>query len=274
MSETNNQSKNSEHYFEELSSLILRFIVDYKKIVQEKIYEDNRHINQPEKFFYTIIHKTLISLDASNFFIRNFDSSRDFQIPLCIILRAILNDIILVEGAIIVSKDETEMLINIERIYFDHVENLLNSLQSTEYIVRNWSEEQLQDEIGEFKKVFSKYFDEDGKAKLKSFQTSINPLVKRIFFTSNDKRSLELIKTAYFLYSKFSKLEHFGEFSFLLIHRVYQEEKQSDLQNELYNALRIIISALNNYAKVWDDLDIDFQHLKNLETEIVMMIPK
>lgn len=269
----NGEFKNIDEYFKELSSRTLLFIIEYRKQVINKVLEKDRYINEPERFFYTIIQKTTSSFEAANIFIRNYESSRDFQIPLSIILRAILSDIIIAESVIILSKNNDERIELIKKVYFDHIENVIKTISSTEYKVRGWNNEEKEKEILEIKNNFSKYYDENGNAKLKSLNTNINPLVKRIFSSSNNKHSLKLIKIAYELYSTFSKLEHFGELSFFLIHRVYDDSKLRKYFNEIFNAIRVIITALNNYAKVWDDFDIDFELMNNLESQIINLDP-
>lgn len=105
-------------------------------------------------------------------------------------------------------------------------------------------------------------------------RTSVDNLVECIFDNSDDERSHKLIDTAYILYKAFSKLEHFGELSFPLVHIVYHDSKQHILVNELFSSIRIILAALNNYCHVWEDLEINFNKLKDLEIEILKMVPQ
>jgi len=264
---------NYEKYFEELSSRILTFIDSYRKEVFSKIYSHGRFIKEDEKYFYTVILKTINSFEGGNIFIRNFDSSREFQIPLYIIIRAILNDIIISEYIIIRSSNDEEQIELINQLNFDHIKHLLSSIK-IESKARKWSEEEKQKEIRNIKWEFSKYFKIDGSHNFKPLRTSVDSLVEWIFKNSDDERSHKLIGKAYFLYKDFSKLEHFGELSFPLVHIVYNDSKQHILANELFSSIRIIIAALNNYCHVWEDLEINFDRLKNLEMEILKMVPQ
>ncbi|MFC5684146.1 hypothetical protein ACYE2N_15290 [Flavobacterium sp. MAHUQ-51] len=139
-----------EKYFDEFSSRILTFIDSYRKEVFLNIYSNDRFIKDDEKYFYTVILKTINSLEGANLFIRNFDSSRDFQIPLYIIIRAILNDIIISEYIIIHSSNDDEQIDLINKVNFDHIKHLLSSIK-VESKVRNWSEEEKQKEIRDLK---------------------------------------------------------------------------------------------------------------------------
>lgn len=196
----NEEYNNPEEYFEEFSSRILTFISHYRQEVLSNVYSDNRFEKVEEKFFYTIIQKTLNSFDAANIFIRNFDSSRDFQTSLYIIIRAILNDIIVSEYIIIQSKNSEEKRTElINQINFDHISYILSSLK-IERKARKLSESEVQKEIKDLKISFPQYFNDDGTEKIAPLRASIQKFVSTILDKPGDERSHELISTAYILY--------------------------------------------------------------------------
>jgi hypothetical protein len=63
--------------------------------------------------------------------------------------------------------------------------------------------------------------------------------------------------------------------SFKLTHRGYDDNEQQNLRSELHYSIRIIISALNNYAKLWDEeININPEYFSKLLTEITELLPE
>lgn len=263
---------NSEKYFETLSSKILTFINFYRSEVIKKILESNRIIKEDEKYFYTIILKTINSLEGANIFIRNFDIARPFQVPLFIIIRAILNDIITSEYIIVNSSDDEEQIKLINRINFDHVRYIKSAI-TIESKIRKWTKQEMEKKNIEIIRAYPKYYEKNGKERLQKINTNASFLVDSVLKKSFDNKPYPLIGLAYILYNTFSKLEHFGELSYPLVHMPYQNNKQPSLINHLFSSIEVIIPALNNYSRGWENLQIDFEKLKNLEIEILKMSP-
>lgn len=262
-----------EEYFIELSSFIKEFTTDYAEQVIHKVLEKEEYITEPKRFFYTLIHKANCALDAANIFIRNFDSKRNFHSSLFVLLRSILNDIILAEFVIISTENDEEKKEVIERIYFDHIENILKTCEKTLPQLHQWNPEKKFEHIESIKKN-SRFFDSDGNSKIKSIPTNPNQLIRKIFANKLKSDSSKLLKIAFDQFELFSKFEHFGELSFELIHRGYDDSKNNNLRYEVHFSIRIIIAALNNYSNLWDeDFEIDKEHFKTLQTEITELLP-
>ena len=258
--------------FEKLSSRILMLIDFYRAEVIKKILNNNRFIKEDEKYFYTIILKTIDSLDGANIFIRNFNNIRSFQVPLFIIIRAILNDIIISEYIIVNSSDNQEQVKLINRINFEHIKYIISSIK-IESKIRKWSEQEKQRKYIEIKRAYQKYYEKNGNEKLtEKIKTNAGSLVDSILEKSTNHEPYQLIGVAYILYNTFSKLEHFGELSFSLVHLPYQDNKQPSL-NHLFSSIEVIVAALNNYCRKWENLEIDFEKQKKLEIEILKMAP-
>ncbi len=261
-------------YFEKLSSLIKEFNTNYSKIIIQVILEKDEYLIEPKRFFYTLIHKMNSSLDAANIFVRNFDSKPNYHPALFIILRSVLNDIILAEYIISNTSNDNEKKQLINRIYFDHIDNVIKSCEKTLPILHNWNIAEKEKKINDLKEHKKKYFDKDGKALLKPFPTSPNLIIRKIFADKIKTENSDLLKIAYDLYSVFSKFEHFGELSFDLTHKGYDEDSQEDLRSELHYCIRIVIASLRNYSRVWeDDIDIHLDYFYKLETEITNLLP-
>ena len=264
----------TEEYFKELSSFILEFTTNYSSQIIHNILDADQYVTEPKRFFYTLIHKTNCSLSAANIFVRNFDSKRNLHAPLFILIRSILSDIILAEYVIVMTKhDDIKQKEIIERIYFDHIENVLKTCEKTLPQLHKWSPEEKQLHIGSIKKG-SRFFDSDGKAKIKALPTNPSQLIRKIFTNKLNIKSSELLKIAYDQYELFSKFEHFGELSFDLTHKGYDDNKIGRLRHQLHVSIQIIIAALKNYSNLWDeDFDINKNYFNTLHTEIIELVP-
>ena len=261
-----------ETYFEELSSLILEFTHNYRTTFVNRIMNSDEYINEPERFFYVIIHKTACSLEASNIFIRNFDSRRDYHIPLFIILRTILSDILTAEHithCAITEKDCNEL---IEEIYFDHVDNIIKTCNTSYRHIYQWNENETKKQIGEIKNN-SRFYDSNGIAKRKSKSKSLTKIIVDIFSSVKDKKSVSHHARAFDLYGIYSKIEHLGELSFHLIHRGYDDNKQRALWFDLYDSIVFIIGALMSYKDIWKEIQYDKKYFENLREKIELMHP-
>lgn len=263
----------AEIYFEKLSSLVLEFIVEYHKRYLISIIDKNDFEKEPKKFFYTIMHKTICSLEAGNIFIRNFDSKRSFHTPLFVILRSIISDIIIAEYLIRIPKTDDEGNLLIKQIYFDHYDNLIKNCEKTLCNLYRWSEKEKQEIINDLKKN-EEFFLPDGTPKVEPFKTSPSHIIRKIVSSRSDEKSLIIIKKAYNLYDTFSKFEHLGSFSFKLTHRGYDDKEQEQLRFDLYDSIIVTIAALINYTKIWDDFsNEDYDFFKDLELKINKMHP-
>jgi len=94
--------------------------------------------------------------------------------------------------------------------------------------------------------------------------------MKEIFsnLKKNDSK-YDILRASYNLYDKFSKFEHLGIFTNKLLFRGYNmSTNESSLIKDLIYSVDIIISALNNYVKLWEELNFDFVEINNLSSQI------
>ncbi|WP_452227603.1 hypothetical protein [Lacinutrix sp. MEBiC02404] len=264
----------SESYFKELSSLILTFTTEYGDQVINKILDKDAYIKEPQRFFYTLIHKTSCSLEASNIFIRNFDSKRNYHPSLFIILRAILSDILVAEYITHCSESNAHSNELIDGIYFDHVDNIIRTCNTTFRHIYQWNENETELKKNELK-ANSKFYSSDGKAKCKKISTSLNSLIVKIWQSNKDKKHLIHHRRIFDLYGIFSKFEHLGELSFHLTHRGYDDTQKDTLYFDLYDSIVFIVEALVTYSKAWEGtLKFDLIKCNKLKQEIEKMHPK
>lgn len=243
----------SDDYFERLSSLVLEFTQKYRNLFVNEIMKNDQYLKEPQRFFYVIIHKTTCSLEASNLFIRNFDSRRDYHIPLFIILRTILSDILTAEHVNYFSTEKKNCKELIEEVYFDHIDNVIKTCNKSFRHIYQWNENQTAEYISKIK-VNSRFYDSNGNPTRNSRPKSLSNLIVEIFSSVENKKSLVHHRRAYELYTIFSKIEHLGEFSFNLLHRGYDEKEQKKLLLDLHDSLTFIIGALVNYKDMWIEI--------------------
>ncbi len=221
-----------------------------------KIIELEDYVVEPKRFFYTLIHKTVSTLEASNIFVRNFELKSNYNSSLFILLRSAISDIILAEYVIKRGKTDEERAELIPRIYFDHVDNMIDSLNKAARKAYGWSDKEVDDNIRLIKESKKQYFKVDGKPKLKPIRTSPYTLTFKMFSEISNPLSTEydLLRRSFDLYSQFSKFEHFGDLTFYLVHRAYEEKQKESILYDLYDGIRVICFALSNYMNLWDDI--------------------
>ena len=268
-----------EEYYTDFSSAILEFSTTYFTDVVMKIIELDDYLDEPKRFFYTLVHKTITNLEASNLFIRNFEIKSTYNSSLFVLLRASISDIILAEYVLKTGNSDKVSTDLISRIYFDHIENSINSINSIKKNARkayNWTEKETQEKIDEIKESKKQYFDENGIPKLKSLRTSPYSLTNQVFSEASDPLSSkhDLFRRAFDLYSLFSKFEHFGDFTFHLVHRPFYEKLKEPIAYDLYDGVRILCFALKNYIKLWDNIpEGTIQKITKLTTKITSFDP-
>lgn len=241
-----------------------------------KIVELEDYVDEPKRFFYTLIHKTVSTLEASNLFVRNFEIKSNYNSSLFILLRSAIADIILAEYVIKRGKTDEERAELIPRIYFDHVDNIINSLKKSACKAYGWNEQEMQDKIQVIKESKKQYFDSDGNPKFKPIPTSPFTLTFKIFSEIPNPLSKEydLLRRSFDLYSQFSKFEHFGDLTFHLVHRAFEEKQKETILYDLYDGVRMICFALANYMNLWDDIPVSTkERIQELTTEVNQFHP-
>ena len=269
------QSKNLEpdQYFQQLSSLILKFTTKYFKKVVLEVIESKDDIDEIKRFYFTVISKTVNSLEASNILIRNFEIKRHYHPTLFIGLRSIVMDIIIAEYVIHQGKTDEARSNLIMSVYSDHIESTLTSLEKTDKLVYGWTDKRVEQNVEKLKELKPEYFDGNGKLKYDKLPGHFG-IIKQIFSNSNEGEKLELLRRSYRLFSDLSKYVHLGDLSNWLIYKGYNDSKMKESTGDLHRTVRIALSALNNYAKLWDELDDkNLKELQQLENEIILMSP-
>jgi len=245
-----------DNFFNNLSSAILEFVITYNETVVGKIVDSKKEETgkkEPEHFFYTILHKTISTLDTANYAIRNFHTKFHFRISLYILLRAIMADLIVGEYVIKSGKEGEELEKLIKSVNADHVFYAYESISKNERVIESLSETDLEERQDQFRKLFPTFF-VDGKC-IEHISSSPSNMVRTIFSQRKKGDDLRFLSHAYYYYDKFSKYEHLGEFTFNLTHGVYYSHLLKDTYEEVFICLNVILSALMNVTQIWPDID-------------------
>jgi len=252
-----------DEYFSDLASIILRFNKYYWENVLQKILETKDYSDEPKRFFYTVMHKTHNVLESANLYIHNFNIKKNYQTSLNILLRSILADIIVAEYVLISPKDDDERKILINRIYMDHVDKTYNSISRVYAKIEGLSDKEIEKAKEEFRSNRPQYFDDKGNIINKPLKTSVESIIKRIFSEKPQNKHYKLLKMAFDNYDLFSKLEHLGDLSYALTHKVYYSEYVGKGFIKASDSINIAMCALINYCNCWDPIFED--EIKNLK---------
>lgn len=262
----NNTKININQY----SSDILKYINFFKEDVTKKILNSEKYKTEKESYFFVVVQKILFYLEGSNIFICNFYTHPEFHIPLFINLRAIINDVITTECLIYKSKLNTDLdeTYWIKTIYSEHLKFKLGKPNlALEKIINGHSKEYVNKSLIN---IAPQLFNEEGGL-LYNEGFKSNKIMEEIFSSTkkNDSR-YDILRASYNLYDKFSKFEHLGIFTNSLLFRGYDmNTTKSSLIKDLIYSINITVSALNNYIKIWEGLNFDYDKINNISSKIL-----
>ena len=240
---------------QKLSSVIASFTYKFHSSIVSEIQKRNLYQGDQDEFFYTIIFKTNSALDSLNVLFCNFYNKNHFQPSIFIILRSVLNDIILAEYINNQGKTEAERVDLIKRVKYDHIDRMITNMSKIFKITNNLSNEEVIEEVSSIKKMYPDYFDKNGEAKFKKISTSPQSLITTIFYQAKDGTNLSFLRRAMHFYDIYSKYEHYGILSTYLIHRPFKDVEDSF--QDFTGTLNIIMSAMINYTRNWEELGDD-----------------
>jgi hypothetical protein len=257
-----------EKYFDNISSIILRFTDLYHSDIILKVIDSNNFDSEQKRIFFTIILKSNSSVQATNILIRNFHTHNHFHPSIYILLRSILSDIILAEYIISLGKDENLMNNKIHSIYLDHIDRTIKLLDNFYSKYSIWTPSEIEQVKKDLKTNKETYLDKSGQLKGKPLKATTDKLINIILSETSPSKDRRLIIRAYEYYDRFSKYEHFGAFSHQLFLRGFDAENIDIAFNEVYQSLEVIFSALINYSRIWDfNKENTIQQLNNIIKE-------
>jgi hypothetical protein len=240
-------------------------------IIKEIIVKPDTEREEPFRFFYTILFKSNNALDTCSLLLANYSARPHHADSLIIILRSLITDCIIFRYLLVKCEgDEDKLKSHIKSIYFDHIDYTIKGVRKYFKEIYELTDAEIRQKIIEVKEKRSGYYDSTGNPTTKAFGTSarlaLNEMAKKR--AQGDKLDIQLF---YHYYDIYSKYEHPGEFSFMLIHQQYQEELKNKLADGIMESInRLVIPTMISILGAWPDIHRKHQaQLNRLFTTLV-----
>ncbi|MEZ4956491.1 MAG: hypothetical protein R2825_23235 [Saprospiraceae bacterium] len=254
--------KEIEEFTQKLDEIIKAIIYLILEIPIEKVQKE------PEHFFYSIIFKTVHTLEAVNLLSYNVLQKPFFLISCGLSMRTVISDLIIAEYLIFKSENsgnpDSELLKQIERQYFDHYQFTKRNINIYETLYGDKKEFlKVKKEFNEYEK---KFLDSDGN--IKSYLKKGDSIFRMIKFLASkyDKSNMQRLKIAFECYDIFSKIEHFGEKTMELISQSATQQRSKFSFETLLYSIKISLNILEILLLVF--FDKKSAKLKKLSSQI------
>lgn len=236
--------------------------------VIDKILEKNLNTIEPYKFLYTLLFKTNNGLDTANLLVCNLYSKPHFIDSAFLILRTILSDCIIYDYLLTLSKTDENLITNIKRLYYDHIDFAIKNLSIYKDAYKK-SDKEIEIKKTELKQSKSEYFDNSGNPIFEKLNPLVSKAIKYIVSNRQKEVSIETPLEAFEYYDRFSKYEHLGDLTFAIIHRQFNEQEQNEVLLDIHSSIRIIIRYLKSFMLAWEsEKFIDFYKFDILQNNL------
>jgi hypothetical protein len=212
---------------ERAGSVLLTYAHNLTDIIENDIYKNDAYVQEPQRFFYTILHKLRNVFDAASLLVTNLDGKPHYHDAVYLLLRTCLFDAVNLYYVMDAESDIVLQNERIQRIMDDHVRAIWNSAQ----------DEEEKDLIIE---KFPGYITEDRK--FRKDLKKINIIMMHDEMRSDNIR--KQIRTMIDLYNIFSKVEHNGKLTFNIIHAHFEPDGALSAKSKIYHALNLIMATI------------------------------
>lgn len=222
------------------------------RIVYSDLYSNNEsNLEGLKKYLYTLLFKTNNGLCSANLLFCNLEGRAYYTDSAFLILRTILSDYIIYMHLLLESNhDDEEFLKNIKSLEFDHIKKEIENTKSIYRHIYRMSQQEVEFAIQKLKDDHKEFFDDSGNPLYQQIKPSVNYAIKT---TNNykDKTYLDLLRPAFDLYNLFSKYEHFGYYTFGLVHRQFDKGCRDRIFKEYFDSTEIIIIFISGLLRGW-----------------------
>jgi len=239
----------------EAGNILFSFTHHLTDVIEKDILDKQTYLGEPERFFYTILHKLRNILDATSLLVTNLDEKPHYYDSVFLLLRTCLLDVVNLYYIMNLDKNIATQQERIRSIMFDHINSI-------------WICAKDDDERKLAIQTFPDWF-EDGKLKKGIPKISIIAMHNGIKIPSFKNET----RTAIDLYNIFSKVEHNGILSFNLLHIHYQNEGALKGKYKVYLSIKTIMKAillLIRYAWNIPQTDKRFLELVGLSNRLII----
>lgn len=217
-------------------SQFLTFIHQVHEVIDETIYPSKKYVDEPERFYYTILHKLATVGDVIAFLITNLDGKPHYANGTIILARTSMLDTICLYYVLDQTNDEENQKKRIDNILNDHVRSIYQSAANEEKKL-------------EIRNQYPWCF-ESGKFRADIEKITTKKMIDSLHVEELKKPTDRALK----LYSLFSKVEHNGLFTFNILHSHYNDsDKRSVMMN--YDAALVIGEVIMIVLLHWVDKD-------------------
>jgi len=258
--------KASENDIKEMVSSLADQVYTYAHVLTEfciNITDDVRYVQKDKRFFYTLLFKATNELTAVSVLFKNFYEKAALQSGMYLILRTVLSDCLAGWHVIHLRENGRDFNHMIDLIHFDHVNFALRSLSGPYNQINRLSPGELEKQIQYIKSVNPAFFhsavDEAGNTIYGNdiFNKEFYSLKGTITYLTQQKLHDEekrLLNHLFYYYDLFSKLEHPGILTFMLVHKGFDVRLQERSLIDVVEALLAIEPILYEYMANWPDL--------------------
>lgn len=234
--------------------------------------------SEPNKFSYSLLLKINNALESLNIFLLNIREKPQFSDSVCILLRTLLSDVITLEYITRnIETNEKELIKEINNIYFDHVKYMYRNM-SVFGKLNKAEDKEINRHRQKIINEFPNYFGHDGG--LSKEYTGLPPITKMILEINKDAPMSiykQFIIEAYHYYDIFSKYEHLGAMTFIMVHRAYDKNLIERVISEIKDSIRIVLLfqhllATQFYKRESIEIRKYLEYLNIIEPQLAQLI--
>nr|WP_068891243.1 hypothetical protein [Pedobacter panaciterrae] len=250
-----------------------------------KVTQRERYGQKDKHFFYTLLFKATNELTAVGVLFKNFYEKAALQGGMYLILRTVLSDCLAGWHVSRMRENGEDFNYMIDLIHFDHVNFSIKSLSGPYNQINRLPPQELEKQIQSIKSANPAFFhstvDDCGKTIYRNdiFNGEFYSLKRTITYLTQQKLNDEekgLLNHLFYYYDLFSKLEHPGMLTFMLVHKGFDPRLQERSLIDVAEALLAIEPVLYEYMLNWPELlehSTEFHKaLKNLHIEARSLI--
>jgi hypothetical protein len=228
-----------------------------------KVTNEQSSSEKDKRFFYTLLFKAANELTAVGVLFKNFYEKAALQSGMYLILRTVLSDCLTGWHVLRMRENEDDCKNLIDLIYFDHVCFSIKSLSGPYNQINRLRPHDLEEQIQFIKSASPDFFHTTVNDKGQTiygddvFQGKFYSLKATITYLTQQKLTREekgMLSHLFYYYDLFSKLEHPGMLTFMLVHKSFDPRLHARSITDAIEALLAAEPILYAYMTNWPEL--------------------
>lgn len=207
-------------------------------IIDGEIWGHVKEAEEPYRYCYTVVYKMFGLLDAGSYLVNNMDNKPHYIQTLYLTCRAILLDSIYLMSVLDKYERKEDYKTHIDHIMSDHIHAFYSSAHT-------------ETDRKSIREKHPEYFIDD---KLKySKRLSVVAIINSIKIKELKEQSLR----GKFFYDIFSKYEHQGHYTYLLLHNHHLEKDKEKMKICIIDSISIAMYSIIIAIKIWINQEDD-----------------